>query len=209
MSSRRFADADLALDQARPRKRLDPHRARWPGLAHALLGATDRATEDLTAAIEQALLVGAVTTVFVAQAQLALLAARQGAWGEAANARGRHRRSSRRRASATTSTSVLACVATARVALHEGRQEEARAALARAHRLRPLLDHGLPWLTVEVGLELTRAHLALGEASAARTILAETERVLELRPDMGSLVEEARSCATAWRRPPGRPAPGR
>jgi hypothetical protein len=34
---------------------------------------------------------------------------------------------------------------------------------------------------VGVGLELTRAHLALAEAGAARTILAETERVLELR----------------------------
>jgi LuxR family maltose regulon positive regulatory protein len=54
-----------------------------------------------------------------------------------------------------------------------------------------LLDHGLPWITVHVGLELTRAHLALGEASAARTILEETEHVLELRPQMGSLVGEA------------------
>ena len=48
-----------------------------------------------------------------------------------------------------------------------------------------MLDHGIPWLTIEVGLELTRAHLALGEASAARTILDETERVLELRPRHG------------------------
>jgi LuxR family maltose regulon positive regulatory protein len=55
-----------------------------------------------------------------------------------------------------------------------------------------MLDHGLPWLTVNVGLELTRAHLALAEAGAAGTILAETERVLALRPDMGSLVGEAR-----------------
>ena len=70
--------------------------------------------------------------------------------------------------------------------------EDARAALARAHRLRPLLDHGLPWLTIMVGLELTRAHLALGEPTAARTILDETERVLELRPQMGTLSEVAR-----------------
>jgi LuxR family transcriptional regulator, maltose regulon positive regulatory protein len=55
-----------------------------------------------------------------------------------------------------------------------------------------MLDHGLPWLTIQIGLELTRAHLALTEAGAARTILTETERVLELRPDMGSLVDEAR-----------------
>ena len=90
------------------------------------------------------------------------------------------------------STSALPTSATARVALHEGRQEDARAALTRAHRLRPMLDHGIPWVTIQVGLELTRAHLALGDAGAARTILAETERVLELRPDMGSLVDEAR-----------------
>jgi LuxR family transcriptional regulator, maltose regulon positive regulatory protein len=81
-------------------------------------------------------------------------------------------------------------VVSARIALHGGRQDDARAALARAHRLRPLLDHGLPWLTIQVGLELTRAHLALGEAAAARTIFSETKDVLELRPDMGSLAED-------------------
>ena len=83
-------------------------------------------------------------------------------------------------------------VTTARVALHEGRTEDARAALTRAHRLRPLLDHGVPWLTITVGLELTRAHLTLADASAARTVLTETEQVLELRPHMGSLVDDAR-----------------
>jgi len=55
-----------------------------------------------------------------------------------------------------------------------------------------MLDLGFPWLTVQVGLELTRAHLALGEAGAARTVFRETEDALELRPEMGSLVEDAR-----------------
>ena len=130
--------------------------------------------------------------VILAQAQLALLAARQGAWGEA----GQRARAAQALVEDTGlgdySTSALAHVATARVALHEARQEDARAALTRAHRLRPLLDHGLPWLTIQVGLELTRAHLALAEAGAARTILTETERVLQLRPHMGFLVEDAR-----------------
>ena len=36
---------------------------------------------------------------------------------------------------------------------HEGRQADAHAALLRVHRLRPLLDHGLPWLSIQVGLE--------------------------------------------------------
>ena len=74
------------------------------------------------------------------------------------------------------STTALIYVATARVAIHEGRHEDARAAIAGAHRLRPLLDYGIPWLTVQVGLELARAHVALAEAGPARTVLGEVER---------------------------------
>ena len=72
------------------------------------------------------------------------------------------------------------------------RQADARETLLRVHRLRPLLDYGAPWYTIQVGLELTRAHLALGEAAAARTVLTETEQVLEHRPDVGSLAQEVR-----------------
>ena len=190
-----LADADLALNQLPPESGWSPVALLGRGVAHALLGATDRATDDLTAAVETGLASGAAEEVFLAQAQLALLAAKQGAWGEAG----------RRAAAAQAvvdeaglgdySSSALAHVATARVALHEARQEDARAALTRAHRLRPMLDHGLPWLTIQVGLELTRAHLALAEPGAARTVLTETEQVLELRPHMGSLVEDASGAA--------------
>ena len=72
-----------------------------------------------------------------------------------------------------------------------GAHEDARAAIAGAHRLRPLLDYGLPWLTVQVGLELTRAHVALAEPGPARTVLAEVDQVLERRPNMGILIEDA------------------
>jgi LuxR family maltose regulon positive regulatory protein len=162
------------------------------GIAHALLGANDRATDDLAATVERGVAAGAVEDVYVAQAQLALLAAERGAWDEA----GQRARAAQALIDETGlgdySSSAIVHVVMARVALHEARPEDARAALMRAHRLRPLLDHGMPWLTVQVGLELTRAHLALGDASAARTVLTETERVLELRPRLGSLVEDAR-----------------
>jgi LuxR family maltose regulon positive regulatory protein len=187
-----LADADLALDQLASESVWIPVARLARGIAHALLGATDRATADLTAAIDQGLAAGAAEDVFVAQAQLALLATRRGAWGEAGK-RAREAQAVVEEAGlGDYSTSALAHVATARVALHEARPEDARAALARAHRLRPLLDHGLPWLTVQVGLELTRAHLALADAGAARTVLTEAEQVLELRPSMGFLVEDAR-----------------
>ena len=187
-----LADADLALDQLSPDSFWIPTALLGRGVAHALLGAADRAVVELSATIERGLAAGSFEEVYLAQAQLALLAAKEGAWGEA----GRRARAAEAVVEETGlgdySSSALVHVATARVALHEARPQEARAALARVHRLRPLLDHGIPWVTVEVGLELTRVHLGLGEAAAARTTLRETEDVLELRPDMGSLVEDAR-----------------
>jgi LuxR family transcriptional regulator, maltose regulon positive regulatory protein len=187
-----LTDADLALDQLAPESFWISTALLARGVANALLGATDRATADLSAAIERGLGTGSVEEVYLAHAQLALLAAKEGAWGEAAQ---------RARAAETLveesglgdySASAVVHVAMARVALHEARPKDVQAAMTRAHRLRPLLDHGIPWLTVGVGLELTRAHIALGEAGAARTVFRETEDVLELRPEMGSFVEDAR-----------------
>ena len=189
---RALADAHLALEQFAPGSPWRPIALLIRGVVHALLGATDRAKADLDAAVDTALAMGAFDDAFVAAAELALLAAQQGAWDEA----GRHARQAQALVEETGlgdyGTSAIAHVVVARVALHEGRHADARAALTRAHRLRPLLDHGFPWLTIQVGLELTRAHLALGEAAAARTVLTETERVLERRPDVGSLAKEAR-----------------
>ena len=186
-----LADAEAALDQLAPDSFWITTTLLGRGIAHALLGATDRAVADFLATVERGLAGGYFDEVYLAQAHLALLAAKEQAWGEA--------RQYARAAEAVVdeaglgnySTSAVAHVATARVAFHEGRPEDARAALTRAHRLRPMLDHGIPWLTIEVGLELTRTHLALGEARAAQTVFRETQDVLELRPKMGSLVEDA------------------
>ena len=189
---RALADAERALELLPPGSDWRATALCVRGIAQALLGAADRARADLAATVDEAQASGAVEECYIAQAQLALLAARQDAWDEA----GRQARRAHALVEETSlgdySTSAIAHVATARVALHEGRQADARAALTRAHRLRPLLDHSFPWLAVEVGLELTRAHLALGEVPAARTVFSEAEEVLELRPDLGSLVEEAR-----------------
>ncbi len=79
------------------------------------------------------------------------LGARQG------NARGRQKRLVAESGLGDYSSSALASAAAARVAVHEARRQDARTALTRAHRLRPQLDHGIPWVTIQVGLELTRA----------------------------------------------------
>jgi LuxR family maltose regulon positive regulatory protein len=186
-----LADANLALDQLSAGSVWISVALGVRGVAHALLGATERAAEDFAATIEAGLASGAFEDVFVAHAHLALLAMRRGAWDEAGQRARTAQALVEEHGIGDYSTSALAHVVSARIALHDGRREDARAALARTHRLRPLLDHGLPWLTVEVGLELVRAHLALGEAAAASTVLTETEHVIELRPDLGSLVADA------------------
>jgi LuxR family maltose regulon positive regulatory protein len=189
---RALSDANLALDQLPTESGWVPVTLVIRGIVHTLLGASDRANADLIAAVETGLAAGAFEDVYVAQAELSLIAARNGQW-KAAGQRAEEAQALVAEAGlADYSTSAIVHVAMARVAVHEARKEDAAAALARAHRLRPLLDHGIPWLTIQVGLELTRAHLSFADAGAARTVLSETEAVLELRPDMGSLVDDAR-----------------
>jgi LuxR family maltose regulon positive regulatory protein len=124
-----LADANLALDQLASESLWIPVALGARGVAHALLGETERAAEDFVATIETGLAGGAFEDVFVAHAHLALLAARQGAWGEA----GRHAQAAQdlveTHALGEYSTSALANVVSARVALHgktAGRPRDAR-----------------------------------------------------------------------------------
>ena len=59
----------------------------------------------------------------------------------------------------------------ARAALHRGDVPEARRELVSAQRLRPLLTYALPYLAVQARIELTHAHVALGDLAGARTLL--------------------------------------
>jgi LuxR family transcriptional regulator, maltose regulon positive regulatory protein len=79
-----LVDADLALDQLSPDSGWRPAALMLRGAAHALLRARDRAGDDLTAAIGAGLASGAAEVVILAHAQLALIAANEGAWNEAA-----------------------------------------------------------------------------------------------------------------------------
>jgi len=187
-----IVDFDLALDCLSPESGWRASALVVCGIAHAIVGDTERATDDLMAAIEVGLAMSANDVVYTAHAQLALLAAKRGEWREASRLAREAQARVDKFGLGDYSTSAFVHATTARIALHESRVEDARVALSRAHRLRPLLDHGVPWLSVTVGLELTRAHLTIADAGAARTVLTETERVLELRPHMGTLADDAR-----------------
>jgi LuxR family transcriptional regulator, maltose regulon positive regulatory protein len=86
---------------------------------------------------------------------------------------------------------AIADAVDARVAIHHGNLQAARAHLAHAQRLRPLLTVALPWVAIRVRLDLARADLALADGPGARTVLAEARDILVRRPHMGALADEA------------------
>ena len=87
--------------------------------------------------------------------------------------------------------SALVYAVVARTALHRGEVRRAKEHLARAARLRPLLTYALPYFAVHTLLELTRAYLAMGDAAGARTVLRQARDILQLRPDLGILPNQA------------------
>ena len=88
-------------------------------------------------------------------------------------------------------TSSLVYAAVARAALHRGDVPRAKEHLARAARLRPLLTYALPTYAVQALLELARAYLALHDAAGARTVLRQARDILQQRPDLGLLPDQA------------------
>ena len=81
--------------------------------------------------------------------------------------------------------------AAARVALANGSPSEARLAIARVNRMRPIATAALPILSLQMRFATIRACIVLGEASAARTLLLEVKDILRQYPDLGVLVDEA------------------
>jgi LuxR family maltose regulon positive regulatory protein len=93
-------------------------------------------------------------------------------------------------------TSPLVYAVAARTALHRGDVAGAKAHLARAAPLRPLLTYAMPTYAVQALVELARTYVALDDVAGAQAALRQAGDVLRLRPDLGTLpaqVQELRS----------------
>jgi LuxR family maltose regulon positive regulatory protein len=88
-------------------------------------------------------------------------------------------------------TTTIVHVATARVALLQGRRAAARAAAGRADELVPQLTYAIPWLATYTRLELAHVHLALEMPARAHTLLHEIDEILSIRPDLGIIGQRA------------------
>ncbi|MGZ6300487.1 MAG: LuxR C-terminal-related transcriptional regulator [Candidatus Limnocylindria bacterium] len=83
----------------------------------------------------------------------------------------------------------------ARIAAHRGAVTQARADLAHSQRLRPMLNHAIPWLAVRVRIDLATTHLALGDTSGARLLMTEVAEIIARRGGLGALEDEVQEIA--------------
>jgi LuxR family transcriptional regulator, maltose regulon positive regulatory protein len=201
-----LADAGLALDQLGAEGWWRPSTQLAHGAALAFLGDAERAGVALVLATSVAEAADASEDGCVAFAELALLAIEAGAWEQATIHAERAVRWAETAKIEDYLASGLVWAVRARVALHHGHTERAREDIARVHRIRPLLNPGMAWLSIQTGLELARVHLALKEPGVAGTVLSEAEAILRVRPDLGTLTtlaHEIRGRITASSTPSG------
>jgi LuxR family maltose regulon positive regulatory protein len=92
---------------------------------------------------------------------------------------------------AGSATAALAYVASVRSALRNSNWVRARDHTARVHALLPMCTGAMPWLAVQVRLELAHAHLALNDVAVSRELLAEVDRLALAHPELGTLPDEA------------------
>ena len=88
-------------------------------------------------------------------------------------------------------TSALVYAWAARVAAHRGEVADARQLVVRAARLRPLLTHALPIVSVQALLELARTYIALADPPGVLAALRQIADIQEHRRDLGSLTKDA------------------
>jgi LuxR family maltose regulon positive regulatory protein len=185
-----LADAETGLAGLPPESLLRPTALLLLGSAHVLLGENDRGDAFLRSAAEEAERLGATDTRMVAISERSLIASARDDPG-AAQALALQAQELLDHAHLDEYvTSAIALAVAARAALRHGRWDQARAHLAEAERLRPLLAQGVfPWLTLQAQLELARAYLALGD-TRARTLAEEIRSQVDSHPHVGVLADQ-------------------
>jgi LuxR family maltose regulon positive regulatory protein len=85
------------------------------------------------------------------------------------------------------STSALALAASARAMLRHGKWEKARHQLTLAQNLLPSLTYALPWLAIQVRLEVGYACITMRDRKGAQRMLEEARTILDAKPKQGVL----------------------
>jgi LuxR family maltose regulon positive regulatory protein len=121
----------------------------------------------------------------------ALMAMTDGRWNQAEALAGEARTVFRRAGIQKSYAIPLVCAVQARAALHRGDVLAARQQLIGAQRLRHLLTYAMPRIATQTRIELARVYLGLGDLTGAQTLIREIDELLQRRPDLSSLADEA------------------
>jgi LuxR family transcriptional regulator, maltose regulon positive regulatory protein len=184
-------DSRIALDGLSP---ASPYRATMlytEGLSYVLEGEPARAEPVLARALDAAAQIDAPPVTSLILAQQCATAAQRRSWSEVT--------SLAQRATAIVQaghfddywSSALVYSWAARAALHDGNNSQGRFYLRRASRLRPLLTYMLPVVSTQALLEMAHSYIALADRAGAAAILTQAHGILQQRPDLGLLPEQA------------------
>ena len=186
------AEALLALEELAPGSFWRPVARGHLAFSLLMEGDSERAAEVFAEAAEEAGGMGAIFTGVIAHCELALFALERDDLEHAEAALAEAAALLEDQPMEEYIASAIYLAAKARLSLKKGRAATARDLLVRAMRLRPQLTHAVPWLSLQVRLELARSHLALGDVEGARTLFFEASDVITKRPDLGALRGQAR-----------------
>ncbi len=185
------ADTEEALRRYAQENLVPSAPTLFRGIAQVLCGDLGGGDESFEDAISAGQNVDAPEAMALALCERSLLAMGRGEWGQAELLAGQARAGLHQAGLEESYSTPLVCAVHARAALHGGDVPAARKALVDAQRQRPLLTYAIPVLAVQVRIELTHVHLALGDLAGARTLMREIDELLHRRPRLGTLVGQA------------------
>ncbi len=202
------ADADEAVRGFAAVTFVTPAPALLQGIARILGGDLDGGDLSLEDAVSIGEETDAPDDLAVALCQRSLVAMARDEWDRAEGLAGRARTVLFRAGIEASYATPLISALRARAAMHRGDGPAARRELIRAQHLRSLLTYALPYLAVQVRLELARVHLALADYPGARTLMREVDDLLRRRPGLGTLVWQAEALRVQLSKERGSGVPG-
>jgi LuxR family maltose regulon positive regulatory protein len=171
-----------------------PYRATMvytEGISYLLEGDAGRADPFLANAFDDALKAGSAPLAALVLAERCAAAPEHGRWQEVENLADQALAIVEDGHFEEYWTSALVFAWAAQAALHRGDFAGARRHLARGARLRPLLTHALPVVSVQALLQMARVYLGLADTGGALAVLQQAEAIRRRRPDLGNLWEQA------------------